>query len=79
MVCVGRRGRRRGCFVAWQRPKPHPIARPIATSAITSEANIGHRCGWDGAICGEGAGLGAGGAGGRVDILLNVIVDQQLR
>jgi hypothetical protein len=79
MVCVGRRGRRRDALLLGSGRNQHPIARPIATSAITSEANVGHRCGWDGAICGEGAGLGAGGAGGRVDILLNVIADQQFR
>jgi len=58
----------------------HPIARPTANSAITNEANIGHRCGRDGASCGHGGGpeAGAGEAGGSVDILLNATADQRL-
>ena len=53
--------------------------RPTATSAITSEATTGHRCGRDGATCGQGGGPGAGGAGGRVDILLDATADPESR
>jgi hypothetical protein len=59
----------------------HPIARPIANSATTNEANIGHRRGREGATCGQGdgEGPGPGGAGGVVDILLNATADPEFR
>jgi hypothetical protein len=68
-----------GAFAVGNGRSQLPMARPIAASAITSEENMGHRRGRDGATCGQGAGPGAGGVGGRVDILLNATADQQLR